>query len=498
LTEARVQHPQGGRNWRSAAVGFASAGAAVLFQGLLHLAVPGAPFAPFSIAEFVVRHVSGSLATSAIELLGHQALLLVGTLSILSALGLGFVLWRLSPWALALASLLLTLGAALLDPMHPHVLLATVAGLVAGGAALSMSFLLAGRLGGRIPFDARRRRLLAGAVWGLGAMALAGGTLWRLLRPLSAGSVSADLPLQPIPDPSFDAITGLSPLVTSPQAHYVVDINLDTPIVSEQAWRLFLHGVVGHPLALTLEDLRGMFTVEHLVNMSCISNTVGGPLVGNALWTGVSLTDLLDRARPTANARMLKARGADGYYDTMPLDVARQPDVLVAFGMDDQVLPSAHGFPTRLLIPGHYGFKSVKWLQELEVLTTFPLGYWEQRGWDPDGIIRTESRFDVPVDHSQVRSPFSAAGVAWAGTRGVSRVEVSIDDGHSWRAAELEQVADTPAWRRWKITLELLAGVYPLTVRAIDGTGRVQDATYRPPHPSGASGYHRIVVTVQD
>jgi hypothetical protein len=218
----------------------------VLFQGLFHLAVPDAPFAPFSIAEFVVRQVSGSLATSAIELLGHQALLLVGTLSILSALGLGFVLWRLSPWALALASLLLTLGAALLDPVHPHVLLATVAGLVAGGAALSMPFLLAGRIGGQIPFDAQRRRLLAGAVWGLGAMALAGGTVWRLLRPLSAGSVSADLPLQPMPDPSFDAITGLSPLVTSPQAHYVVDINLDTPLVSEQAWCLFLHGAVGH------------------------------------------------------------------------------------------------------------------------------------------------------------------------------------------------------------------------------------------------------------
>lgn len=222
----------------------------MLFQGLFHLAIPDAPFAPFSIGEFVVRHVSGSLATSAIELLGHQALLVVGIFSITGALVLGFVLWRLSPWALALAAPLLTLGAALLDPAHPSVLLSTVAGLVAGGAALSMSFLLAGRIGGRIPFDVRRRRLLAGAVWGLGAMALAGGTVWRLLRSLSAGSVSADLPLQPMPDPSFDAITGLSPLVTSPQAHYVVDINLDTPIVSEQAWRLFLHGAVGHPLAL--------------------------------------------------------------------------------------------------------------------------------------------------------------------------------------------------------------------------------------------------------
>src|SRR5258708_12750748 len=167
----------------------------------------------------------------------------------------------------------------------------------------------------------------------------------------------------------------------------------------------------------------------------------------------------------------------------MPLDVGRQPDVLVAFGMDDQVLTSAHGFPARLLIPGRYGCKRVKWLQELEVLTTFPLGYWEQRGWDPDGLVRTESRFDVPADHSQVRSPFIAVGVAWAGTRGVSRVEVSMDDGRSWRAAELEQVADTLSWRRWKITLELLPGAYPLPLLPINGAHPFQHPTYHPPPP---------------
>jgi Mo-co oxidoreductase dimerisation domain len=126
------------------------------------------------------------------------------------------------------------------------------------------------------------------------------------------------------------------------------------------------------------------------------------------------------------------------------------------------------------------------------------MGYWEQRGWDPDGIIRTQSRFDVPLDHSQVRSPLIAAGIAWAGTRGVSRVEVSSDDGQSWRPADLEQVAAAPSWCRWKITLKLSPGVYPLTVRATDGTGQIQDAMYRPPHPSGASGYHRIVVMVVD
>ncbi len=499
LTEERTQPSKAGRSRPGVAVGFASAGAAVLFQWLFHLAVPAAPFAPFSIGEFVVRYSPGGLATWAIELLGYQALRLVSTLSILCALGLGAALGRLPPRVLALAALLLTLGAAALDPTHPSILLSTAAGLLAAGATLITSVLLHGWWGDdRSSFDAGRRRLLVGIAWGLGAVALGGGAAWRLLHPLSTQTVVADSPIQLTPDGRFDAISGLSPLVTSPQAHYVVDIDLDEPIVSDQGWHLLLHGAVRHPLTLTFEDLRDMFTVERLINMSCISNTVGGPLVGNALWTGVSLANLLDRAVPSPDARTLMAQGADGYYDTIPLEVARQPDVLVAFGMDGQLLSRQHGFPARLLLPGRYGFKSVKWLQELVVLTTCPSGYWEQRGWDADGIIRTESRFDVPVDHGQVRSPFIAAGVAWAGTRGVSRVEVSTDDGRLWKGADLEQVIDMPSWRRWKITLDLPPGVYPLSVRATDGADRVQDAMYRPPHPSGASGYHRIVVTVVD
>ena len=492
-----VQPPRGSGKWSSAVAGFASAGAAILFQGLFHLAVPAAPFAPFSIGEFVVRYTPGGLATWAIDLLGHLALQLVSALTILCALGLGIALRRLSPWGLALVAFLLTLGAAGLDPTHPSFLFSTAAALVAAGAALTTSVLLQGwRSSSRIPFDTGRRRLLAGIAWGLGAVALGGGATWRLLHPLHAGTVTADLPIQVAPDASVDAISGLSPLVTSRQDHYVVDIDLDEPIVSDQGWHLLLRGTVNHPLTLALDDLRDMLSVERLVNMSCISNPVGGSLVGNALWTGVSLAHLLERARPIPNARTLLARGEDGYFDTMPLDVAQQPDVLVVFGMDGQLLPRQHGFPARLLIPGRYGFKSVKWLQELVVLTTSPSGYWEERGWDPDGIIRTESRFDVPADHSQVRSPFIAAGIAWAGTRGVSRVEVSIDDGRSWKVAGLERATDVLSWRRWKIALELPPGVYPLSVRATDGTGQVQDAMYRPPHPSGASGYNRIVVTV--
>jgi DMSO/TMAO reductase YedYZ molybdopterin-dependent catalytic subunit len=319
----------------------------------------------------------------------------------------------------------------------------------------------------------------------------------RIVGAFGAEPVRADLALQIAPDARFDTIPGLSPLVTSREHHYEVEIDLDAPIVPEDGWRLLVHGAVRHPLSLTLADLRDLLTVERLVTLSCISNTVGGPLVSNSRWTGVALADLLARAVPLAGASTLMVQGADGYFDVAPLDVAPKLDALVAFAMNGTALPREHGFPARLLLPGRYGFKSVKWLRELMVLTTSPEGYWEQRGWDGDGTMRTQSRFDVPLDHSQVHSPFVAAGIAWAGVRGISRVEVSTDSGRSWKVADLERAADGSSWRRWKLKVTLAPGVYPLTVRATDATGQLQDALERPPHPSGASGYHRVVVTVR-
>jgi DMSO/TMAO reductase YedYZ molybdopterin-dependent catalytic subunit len=492
------QPANGVGRWPDAILGLAAAGSALLFQGLLHLAVPGVPFAPFALAAFVVRHFPGGLATGAIELLGHWALRLAGLSAILAALGSGVVLRHRSPRTLALAAFLLTLVAALLDPTHPDLLAALVAALVAGTAAVTAAAVLREwRPHGRgADFAASRRRLLAAGIWGLGVSLLGSDAVWRALHPLFSAAVTADLPLDVAPDPAFDAVAGLTPLVTARADHYAVEIDLEPPVVADQGWQLLVHGAVALPLALSLGDLRDLFTVERLITMSCISNTIGGALVGNSLWTGISLADLLTRTAPIPGARTLMARGADGYFATLPLDAARLPDALVAIAMDGALLPREHGFPARLLVPGRYGFKSVKWLEELEVLTTSPLGYWEERGWDAAGFIRTESRFDVPMDHGEVRSPFIAAGVAWAGTRRIACVEVSTDDGRSWQAAELEAMVDALSWRRWTTTLSLPPGVHPLTVRAADGAGRLQDAMYRPPHPSGTSGYHRVVVTV--
>jgi hypothetical protein len=221
----------------------------------------------------------------------------------------------------------------------------------------------------------------------------------------------------------------------------VVDIDLADPAVPAGGWALHVDGAVTRPLRLALADLYAMPTVERLVSMCCISNPVGGPLVGNARWTGVPLADLLRQARPTTAAVTLEALAADGYRETYPLAALAGQQVLVAFGMNGAELPREHGYPARLLVPGRYGMKSVKWLARLALLPAPAAGYWEQRGWDPVARIRSQSRIDVPADHAAVPPRFTVAGIAWAGNRRVAGVQVLADEHGPWRPALLEREA---------------------------------------------------------
>jgi DMSO/TMAO reductase YedYZ molybdopterin-dependent catalytic subunit len=249
-------------------------------------------------------------------------------------------------------------------------------------------------------------------------------------------------------------------------------------------------------MSWSLEDLAARPTVERLAVLSCISNPVGGPLVGCSRWTGPPLAELLRSARPIPTARAIEAHGADGNFDIIPLSEAARPGVMVAIGMNGQDLTVGHGFPARLRVPGRYGVKNVKWLQQLVVLDHDQLGYWGRRGWDAVDVVRTESRIDTPQADTTVSSPLIAAGVSWAGDRGISLVEVSADDGQSWAPARLEREADQLAWRRWQVTLDLAAGIHTITVRATDGEGQLQSPARTPPHPAGATGWHRIVIKV--
>ena len=455
------------------------------------------PFAPYSLAEFVIRRSPGWVATSAIDRLGHAAKPVVGWTVVGAAMLTGIGLARRSAATKAMVAAALTVGAAALDPNHPAVVAVLVSAGVAATAVGAASVLLAIDTTTRpAGVDPVRRRLLAGAGLVVGAAWLTPAALRRSLRRVPATAVRADRPATVRADPLFAAVGGLSPLVTPTAAHYVVDIDLDPPAVAAPSWRLQVGGLVANRLSWGLDDLGAQITDERLITLSCISNPVGGPLVGNARWTGVPLAELLRQARPSAGARFVVAEAADGYRESYPLELAMGADPLVAFGMDGSLLPVAHGAPARLVVPGHYGMKSVKWLTKLAVIDADPVGYWGQRGWNEPATTRTESRIDTPRGFAHVQSPVAVAGVAWAGDRRIAGVEVSADDGRTWLPAQLEREAGRLSWRRWLLRLSLAPGLHPLTVRAIDGSGAVQDAQRRSPHPSGASGYHRVNVTV--
>lgn len=319
---------------------------------------------------------------------------------------------------------------------------------------------------------------------------------WRALAASgSPGPVRADRTLDVPGDPAFDAVPGLAPRITPTADHYVVDINLDDPFLSASTWRMKVGGDVRSPRALSLSDLRAMATVEQPILLQCISNPVAGGLIGDARWTGVRLADILELVGLTSAATALVVRAADDYSETVPMDVARGEDAFLVFAMNGRLLPAAHGYPARLILPGRYGMRSVKWVTSIEARVDGGDGYWEKRGWDREAVMRTGARFDSPRNGATVGSRLTAAGLAYAGDRGVQRVEVSSDDGQTWRAATLEPASGPLSWRRWAVSIELEPGVHALQVRATDCTGAVQSPDRMPPHPSGASGYHRVVVT---
>jgi DMSO/TMAO reductase YedYZ molybdopterin-dependent catalytic subunit len=292
------------------------------------------------------------------------------------------------------------------------------------------------------------------------------------------------------------AIAGLAPLFVPNRDFYRIDTALIVPQVDTGNWSMQIGGKVDRPLRLRYDELLAMPQIEADVTLSCVSNEIGGGLVGNARWQGVPLRDLLDRVGVQAGGTQIVGKSVDGFTAGFPTPLGMQQDAMVALFMNGEPLPARHGFPARLVVPGLYGYVSAtKWLSSIELADDSVDGYWIRRGWSKLGPIKTQSRIDVPGGSSIRAGRTPIAGVAWAPTRGIERVEVSIDQG-PWLEARLAASLGVESWRQWVYDWTATRGEHEISVRATDGTGVVQTAERTDVAPNGESGHHTITVNV--
>jgi DMSO/TMAO reductase YedYZ molybdopterin-dependent catalytic subunit len=280
---------------------------------------------------------------------------------------------------------------------------------------------------------------------------------------------------------------------------YVVSKNFTDPVVDAAGWELNIHGLVDRPQRLKLDALRQQPAVTEYVTLECISNNVGGYQISTGVFGGIPLTSLLDVAGVQAEANLVAFRSRDGYTESLPLSLVRQaPEILLALTLDGAPLADVHGFPARILVPGHYGMKGPKWVEDIELATGSRNGYWENQGWNPDAAVKTMSRIDSPPEGSLLKAgTIDVSGIAFAGKRGISAVEISADGGRSWTPAVVKPPLSNLTWVTWTTNWTAsAAGQYRLEVRAHDGQGTVQSESLAPSYPDGSSGYHSVQVSV--
>jgi DMSO/TMAO reductase YedYZ molybdopterin-dependent catalytic subunit len=363
------------------------------------------------------------------------------------------------------------------------------------------------RVGADLSPGPDRRTLLrtVGVVGGSGAVALAAG---RLLgsgtRNAEASRAEVRLPAPADPEPALPAgvevgVAGVTPFRVPAADFYRIDTALVVPRVQAEDWRLRIHGMVDREVTLDFAGLLASPLVERDVTLTCVSNEVGGDLIGNARWLGLPLGPLLKQAGPHADADMVLATSADGFTAGTPLATMTDGrDALLAVGMNGAPLPLEHGFPVRVVVPGLYGYVSAtKWVVDLEV-TRFDRAsaYWTSRGWSAKGPVKTESRIDVPRAGGGVQAGrVAVAGVAWAQHVGIDHVEVRVDAG-PWQPARLGAEASIDTWRQWVLAWDATPGKHTLQVRATDRMGRTQTSDRADVLPDGATGWHTVEVNV--
>jgi DMSO/TMAO reductase YedYZ molybdopterin-dependent catalytic subunit len=504
---------------RAAVAGLvATAGALAAVEGAAGLVGP-APSLVIAVGDAVIDSVPGRLERWAIATLGtaDKPVLIGGILVVSGLVGAALGVLARRRFLLGAAGIVLfaAIGflAAAADPrgLVPLTALVALAGAAVGVAVLWWLLRLA-RVARRPPGtpadgEATRRRFLvaAGGTALLAVVAGVGGWLLTGRERLEGLRAAIRLPRPvrpagPVPPGADLEIPGLTPLFIPNERFYRIDTALRVPVVDPAAWRLEVRGLVDRPFTLTYDELMALPQIEADMTLVCVSNEVGGDLVGNARWQGVSLRALLERAGLQEGAVQLVGRSVDGFTAGFPTITALDlEEAMVAVGMNGEPLPAEHGFPARLVVPGLYGYVSAtKWLSAIELTTWDVDGYWIPRGWAEEGPVKTQSRIDVPAAGATVaagRTPI--AGVAWAPSRGIERVEVRVDDGQ-WQEAELAAPYDVDVWRQWVLPWDAAPGVHRIAARATDGVGEVQTDQRTPVAPDGASGYPVIEVLVED
>ncbi len=293
----------------------------------------------------------------------------------------------------------------------------------------------------------------------------------------------------------FDPAPGTRPEVVSAKDFYRIDINTVPAAIDGVAWRLAIAGLVNKPASMTLDNILNHASVSQAVTLSCISNQVGGDLIGNNFWTGVPFKDILAEVGLQPTATWISFMAADGFYESMSVKEAMDPRCLLVYAMNGQLLLPEHGFPLRIYIPNHYGMKQPKWLTQINLTNKPAAGYWVERGWDMDAFPQTTSVIDTQaVKKSSIAADgtLPLGGIAWSGVRGIQKVEVQVDNS-AWTPVKLRTPALSPlTWVQWRYDWKAVPGSHTLTVRATDGTGALQSDQDVGPGPLGATGLHSV------
>ncbi len=458
------------------------------------------------VAELVIRLTPGPVAEQAIQLVGRhdKPLLVTGVLVVVLLLfaGLGMLARRSYGAAvggfvvLGVIGLIANQSQFQTSPTGIMPILAGVLTWLAVLAALTTYL----RPQPYREVDAGRRFVLVASGVGLGS-AVVGLLGWRVgghRRAVDAAREALDLGGVSNPGPPAGADVGLSGVTAwqTPNARfYRIDTSLAPPAIAPEDWSLRIHGMVDHEITLTYDDLLGRPRSEIWMTLNCVSNPVGGPLIGNAWWSGTRLKGLLEEAGVQRGADAVKQTSDDGWTCGTPLSALLDDrGAMLAFAMNGEPLPVEHGFPVRTLVPGLYGYVSAcKWVREIEV-TTFDAftAYWTERGWSAKGPVKLASRIDVPGDGGHVKAgQVRVGGMAWQQDTGISAVQVQLDGG-GWQSATLSRRNLKDSWVQWMATVDASRGSHQLACRAVNDDGQVQTAVRADPVPDGASGWHTI------